>query len=34
MIKVDNKVKKGKSELMILQTYDDYTEQVREKIEI
>lgn len=34
IVEVDNKVKKGKSELIILQTYDDYTEQVREKIEI
>ena len=30
----DNKIKKGKLELIILQTYDEYKEQVREKIEI
>ena len=30
----DNNIKQGKSELEIIQTYDEYMEQVREKIEI
>ena len=30
----DNTIKEGKSELIIVQTYDEYMEQVREKIEI
>ena len=30
----DNEIKQGKSELEIIQTYDEYMEQVREKIEI
>jgi len=34
IVEVDNKIKPGKSELIILQTYDEYMEQVREKIEI
>ena len=33
-VEADNSVKEGKSELIILQTYDEYLEQVREKIEI
>ena len=34
IVEVDNKVKKGRSKLIILQTYDEYMEQVREKIEL
>jgi len=34
IVEVDNTVKKGKSKLEIIQTYDEYMEQVREKIEI
>jgi len=34
VVEVDNKIKAGKSELEIIQTYDEYMEQVREKIEI
>ena len=30
----DNKIKQGKSELEIVQTYDEYMEQVREKIKL
>ena len=33
LVEADSKVKPGKSELIILQTYDEYMEQVREKIE-
>lgn len=34
IVEADNNIKKGKSELIIVQTYDEYKEQVREKIEI
>ena len=34
VVEADSKVKKGKLELIILQTYDEYKEQVREKIEM
>ena len=34
IVEVDNKIKKGKSELEIVQTYDEYMEQVRDKIEL
>ena len=34
IVETDKNIKEGKSELIIIQTYDDYTEQVREKIEI
>ena len=33
IVEADNDIKEGKSELIILQTYDDYMEQVRRKIE-
>lgn len=33
LVEADSKIKAGKSELIILQTYDEYMEQVREKIE-
>ena len=33
LVEADSKIKPGKSELIILQTYDEYMEQVREKIE-
>ena len=34
IVEADNTIKVGKSELIIVQTYDEYMEQVREKIEI
>lgn len=34
LVEADNNIKPGKSELVIVQTYDEYMEQVREKIEI
>ena len=34
IVEADSKIKKGKSELIILQTYDDYMSQVRDKIEM
>lgn len=34
IVEADNNIRKGKSELIIVQTYDEYKEQVREKIEI
>lgn len=34
IVEADNNIKEGKSELIIMQTYDEYIEQVREKIEI
>lgn len=34
IVEADNSIKEGKSELIIMQTYDEYMEQVREKIEI
>ena len=34
VVEADNTIKEGKSELIIVQTYDEYMEQVREKIEI
>lgn len=34
VVEADNDIKPGKSELIIVQTYDEYIEQVREKIEI
>ena len=34
IVEADSKIKKGNSELIILQTYDDYMQQVREKIEM
>lgn len=34
IVEADNSVKPGKSELEIVQTYDEYIEQVREKIEM
>lgn len=34
IVEADSKIKKGKSELIIIQTYDEYKEQVREKIKI
>lgn len=33
-VEVDNSIKPGKSELIILQTYDEYLEQMREKISL
>ncbi len=33
-VEADNSIKPGKSELIIVQTYDEYMEQVREKIEM
>ena len=33
-VEADNDIKQGKSELEIVQTYDEYLEQVREKIEL
>lgn len=34
IVEADNHIKPGKSELVIVQTYDEYMEQVREKIEL
>ena len=34
IVEPDNNIKEGKSELIIIQTYDEYLEQVREKIEL
>lgn len=34
VVEADNNIKEGKSELIIVQTYDEYMEQVREKITI
>lgn len=34
VVEADNTIKEGKSELIIVQTYDEYMEQVREKIKI
>ena len=34
IVEADNNIKPGKSQLIIIQTYDEYMEQVREKIEI
>lgn len=34
IVEADNHIKPGKSELIIVQTYDEYLEQVREKIEL
>ena len=34
IVEADNNIKVGKSQLIIVQTYDEYMEQVREKIEI
>ena len=34
IVEADNNIKPGKSELTIVQTYDEYMEQIREKIEI
>ena len=34
IVEADSSIKEGKSELVIMQTYDEYMEQVREKIEI
>ena len=34
IVEPDSNIKEGKSELIILQTYDEYLEQVREKIEL
>ena len=34
VVEADNNIKQGKSELEIVQTYDQYIEQVREKIEL
>ena len=34
IVEADNSIKEGRSELIIIQTYDEYMEQVREKIEI
>ena len=34
IVESDNNIKPGKSEIIIVQTYDEYMEQVREKIEI
>lgn len=34
IVEVDNNIKPGKSELIILQTYDEYLEQIREKISL
>lgn len=34
IVEADNSIKEGKSELEIVQTYDEYIEQVREKIEM
>ena len=34
IVEADNSIKEGKSELIILQTYDEYLEQIREKIEL
>jgi len=34
IVEADSNVKEGKSELIIVQTYDEYMDQVREKIEI
>ena len=34
MVEADNSIKEGNSELVIIQTYDEYLERVREKIEI
>ena len=34
IVEADNNIKTGKSELIIMQTYDEYMEQVREKIDM
>ena len=34
VVVADNNIKQGKSELEIIQTYDEYMEQVREKIKL
>ena len=34
VVEADNSIKEGKSELIIIQTYDEYLEQVREKIDV
>ena len=34
VVEADNHLKDGKSELIIIQTYDEYMEQVREKIDL
>ena len=34
IVEADNNIKPGKSEVVIMQTYDEYMEQVRDKIEI
>ena len=34
IVEADNNIKEGKSQLVIIQTYDEYMEQVREKIEL
>ncbi len=34
IVEADNSIKQGKSELQIIQTYDEYMDKVREKIEI
>ena len=34
IVEADNSSKEGKSELIILQTYDEYLEQIRENIEL
>ncbi len=34
VVEADNTIKEGKSELIIIQTYDEYMEQVREKIDL
>ena len=33
-VEADSSIKEGKSELIIVQTYDEYLEQVREKIKL
>ena len=32
MVEADNNIKEGKSELIVIQTYDEYMEKIREKI--
>ena len=32
LVEADNNIKEGKSELIVIQTYDEYTEKIREKI--
>ena len=34
IVEADNNIKQGRSELEIVQTYDEYMEQVREKIKL